>query len=202
MILMTRADGDGCAFYVTHPPARPNKLYTRTHVHQATNNTHKLCCHSVGRNCAGWWVFLSPTVCLSIYISLQDQRIHPSLTSLLTVCYSVTFLSQPACNESSTLLLVKWKSTIYLWQITFCTCNYVCAHTWGELKEMEIHPVPFPLSPHYKSLRFSECTDGLRRVFHLKMELMPWLRLQITLQILIIAAWQMDLSQWTLALLD
>lgn len=40
------------------------------------------------------------------------------------------------------------------------------------LKEGEIHLVTFPLSPHYKAVRFPECVNELRRIFHLKMELM------------------------------
>lgn len=62
-------------FFFSHAQ---NKLYSCTHVHRDTNNTYKLCCQSVGSNCTGWWVFLSPTVCLSIYISLQHHLIHPS----------------------------------------------------------------------------------------------------------------------------
>lgn len=87
VILMTRKDGGVCACFFFHAQ---NKLYTCTHVRRDTSNTYKLRCQSVGSNCTGWWVFLSPTVCLSIYISLKHHLIHPSLTFLLPVVYSVT----------------------------------------------------------------------------------------------------------------
>lgn len=56
----------------------------------------------------------------------------------------------------------------------------MCAHMYlvqrrvcEQMGERKIHPVPFPLSPHYKTVGFSESTDELQREFHLKMELMP-----------------------------
>lgn len=106
VILMTHACEEGCALVA---PALTNKWLMCTHVCLHTHNTYKLGCHSVGSNCSGWWVFLSPPVWLSIYISLQDHPIHPSLTSRLSVFHFVTFASQPACSQSCMQVLLKLK---------------------------------------------------------------------------------------------
>lgn len=103
---MTHACEEGCALVA---PALTNKWLMCTHVCLHTHNTYKLGCHSVGSNCSGWWVFLSPPVWLSIYISLQDHPIHPSLTSRLSVFHFVTFPSQPACSQSCMQVLLKLK---------------------------------------------------------------------------------------------
>ena len=95
---------------LSHQPTHTHTHTQTVQVHTKTIMTHTNCAVNFW-DVTGWWVFLFPTVSLSIYISLQNQRIHQSLTSLLSVFYSVTFLFQPACNKSSTLVLVKWKGT-------------------------------------------------------------------------------------------
>lgn len=198
VILMTHACEEGCALVA---PALTNKWLMCTHVCLRTHNTYKLGCHSVGSNCSGWWVFLSPPVWLSIYISLQDHPIHPSLTSRLSVFHFVTFASQPACSQSCRQVLLKLKRwTCVHMHLGLVACvGGQMKDCWEGLKKKSlIHPVPFSLLSHYKTVGFSECRDEPQWRFHSKMELMSWLRLQITLQILITAAWQPDLNHWTL----
>lgn len=194
---MRHADGEGCAFSFTHPPAHTN--CTRAHMCTETQITHTNCAVIL------WAVtalddgsfFLPLSASPFISRSKTNASIHhwpPSSPS------STLSLSQPTCNKSSTLVSVKWKSTSANAVWTSCVYVHACGMVGGgKLKEREIHPVPFPLSPHYKTQGFSEYADEPQRVFHLKMELMPWHRLQITLQILITAAWQPHLNQWTLA---
>lgn len=141
--------------------------------------------------------------CLPFHLYLPPTPPHPSIFDFSSLRLLLCHFPRSAKLQSVLHAGVGEIKKLYM---CVCTCIWFSVCVWanegllgGVKREREIHLVPLSSSPHYKTVGFSERTDELQRVFHLKMELMPWLRLQITLQILITAAWQPDLNQWTLA---
>lgn len=143
--------------------------------------------------------------CLPFHLYLPPTPPHPSIFDFSPLRLLLCHFPRSAKLQSVLHAGVGEIKTLYVCAHASALVACVCVCVWanegllgGVKREREIHLVPFSLSPHYKTVGFSERTDELQRVFHLKMELMPWLRLQITLQILITAAWQPGLNQWTL----
>lgn len=136
-------------------------------------------------------LYFSHHLLFHLYPLKTSLSIHlgPS-SSILYVFHSITFFS-PTDSKFSTLVLVKFLSVWLCGQMEV-----------GPLEVKRAEDPPGSLSiiaSLQNSWVLSERTNELQWVFHLKMGLMLSLRLQITLQILITAAWQWVLNQWTLA---
>lgn len=146
---------------------------------------------------------LSFSPCLAFHLYLPPRPPHPSI-------FDFSPLRLPLCHFplSASLQSVLHAGVAEIKKVDVCAhasgfsgvCGWANEELLGGAKRKSlIHPVPFSLLSHYKTVGFSECRDEPQWRFNSKMELMSWLRLQITLQILITAAWQPDLNQWTLA---